>query len=95
MVVELTMAERDPSAGKVIRRKLDRDPIAGEHADIVLPHLAGQMAQHVLAALELDGEHCIRKRLGHLAINGQGIGVLTRTARLGGRAGVTGRGGLR
>jgi len=45
----LPIAVGDPAAGEVIRRKLNDDPVAGEHANIVLAHLTGQMGENGVA----------------------------------------------
>src|SRR5690606_19668631 len=59
----------DPPAGQVVRRKLHHDPVLGQDADVVLPHLAADVSQHAMAVGELDPEHRVRKRLDHSALD--------------------------
>src|SRR5262249_40338405 len=51
-----TLAVDDPALGQVVGGDLDRDPVAGDDPDEVLPHLAGDVRQDAMAALELDHE---------------------------------------
>src|SRR5690606_3730262 len=65
----LLVAVDDPPAGQVVGRKLHHDPILGQDADVVLPHLAADVGQHPVAVGELDPEHRVRKRLHHSALD--------------------------
>jgi hypothetical protein len=69
------MAVRDAASRQVIRRELDGNTVAWKNADVICPHFAGQMAKHIVAILELDGEHRVRKRVNDFAIDGDCIGV--------------------
>src|SRR5262245_56667444 len=57
------VAVGDATAGQVVRRELHLDPVAGEDADVVHPHLAGDVREHLVAVVELDAEHGVRQRL--------------------------------
>jgi hypothetical protein len=68
----LLVAVDDAPAGEVVRRKLDDDPVLGEDADVVLPHLAADVSQHLVTISELYAEHCIRQGLDHSAFDFDG-----------------------
>src|SRR5262245_58315256 len=70
-----SVPERDPPPRQVVRGKLDRDAVAWEDADVVLPHLAGEMAENGVAVLRLDAEHGVRQGLGDAAVHRQRVGV--------------------
>src|SRR3954447_26445498 len=65
--VSSPMAVDDPRAVEVVRRDLDPDAVAGEDADAEAPHLAGAVAEHLVAVVELHPEHRVRERLDDLA----------------------------
>ena len=79
------VAEGDPAAGEIVRRELDRDTVSRQHADVILPHLATQVAEHAVLVLQLHHEHGVRQGVDHLAINGDGIGILAPGALFGRR----------
>src|SRR3954451_17754015 len=58
----------DPGAVEVIRRDLYAYAIAGEDADAEAPHLAGHVAEHLVAVVELNPEHGVRERLDDLSL---------------------------
>src|SRR4051812_32759976 len=58
----------DPGAVEVIRRDLYAYAIAGEDADAEAPHLAGHVAEHLVAIVELNPEHGVRERLDDLSL---------------------------
>src|SRR5262245_37403475 len=58
---------RDPSLAQVIRGKLHRDRVAGDNADEILAHAAGDMGCHHLAVLQLDAELRVREGLADSA----------------------------
>src|SRR3954466_6727921 len=60
-------AIRDPPLGQVVRRELDQHFIAGQDADAVLAHLAGGVAEYLMAILEAHAEHRIGQQLNHRA----------------------------
>src|SRR3954462_5805724 len=57
----------DPCPIQVVWRDLDPDAIAREDADAKPPHLAGHVAQDLVAIVELHPEHGVRERLDDLA----------------------------
>src|SRR4029450_10719725 len=59
----------DAPAGQVVRRELDDDPVLGEDADVVLPHLAADVSQHLVTIRELNAEHGVRQGLDHSAFD--------------------------
>lgn len=58
----LLVAVGDSAAGEIVGGELDLDLVTGEDADVVAPHLARYMAQHVVTVLEFDPEHRIGER---------------------------------
>src|SRR4051812_8795869 len=63
----LLEAVRDPTLGEVVGRQLDEHLVADQHADAVLAHLAGGMAENLMIVLEADAEHGVGQKLDHLA----------------------------
>src|SRR5581483_2393315 len=57
------VAVGDATAGQVVGRELDLDPVAGEDADVVHAHLPGDVCEHLVPVVELDPEHRVGKRL--------------------------------
>jgi hypothetical protein len=60
---QLSLAVHNSPLGQVIRRDFDCDPVAGDDADEILAHLAGDMGEDAMAVLELDHELGVGKRL--------------------------------
>src|SRR5712671_3171439 len=58
----LLIAINDSSAIQVVRRKLHRDFVAGQDANKVFAHLAGDMRQYLVLVLEFHFEHGVRQR---------------------------------
>src|SRR5712671_3299867 len=58
----LFVAVHNPPAIQIVRRKFDRDLVSRQYPDKVLPHLAGNMRQHLVFVFELHLEHGIRQR---------------------------------
>src|SRR3954469_10731389 len=58
----------DPGPVEVVGRDLHADAIAGEDADAESPHLAGHMAEHLVAVVELNPEHGVRERFDDLSL---------------------------
>src|SRR5690606_6259594 len=65
----LLVAVDDASAGQVVRREFDDDPVLGQDADVVLPHLAADVGQNLVAIGELHPEHGVREWLDHPAFD--------------------------
>src|SRR3954447_5540654 len=53
----------DPTAGEVVRRDLDDDPVLREDPDVVLPHLAADVGEDLVPVAQLDPEHRVRESL--------------------------------
>jgi len=53
----LAFAEYDAATRQVVGRKFDFDPIAGNDADVILSHLAGEVGQDDVSILNLHPEH--------------------------------------
>src|SRR5689334_15629648 len=53
------VAEDHAALVEVVGRHLDRDLVAGQHADAVLAHLAAGVGDDVVAVLELDAEAAV------------------------------------
>src|SRR5947209_17856252 len=51
--VRSLVAVDDAPASQVVRRQLDDDPVLGQDADVVLPHLAADMGQNLVAIGDL------------------------------------------
>jgi hypothetical protein len=71
----LAMPERDTTPGEIVGRKLNHDTVARKHTNVVLAHPATQMAQHLVAVLELNLEHGVRERLEDAPLDSNGIRV--------------------
>src|SRR3954454_8072900 len=63
LATRLLVPVDDPTAGQVVRRELDHDPVLGEDADVVLPHLAADVGEDLVPVAQLDPEHRVRERL--------------------------------
>ena len=62
-------AENDPRATQIVGRQLDGDLVAGEDADVVHPHLAGNVGKDFVSIFELDAEHRVGKWFNHYSLN--------------------------
>src|SRR5918998_4126678 len=62
------MAIDDARALEVVRRQLDADAVAREDADPEAPHLARDVAEHLVPVVQLDPEHRVGQGLGDLAL---------------------------
>src|SRR3990170_3472491 len=70
-------SEGNSSAGEVVGRHLDGDGVAGQDADIILPHLAGDVGEDVVflsAGVHLDAEGRVGQRRNDYALYLNGIG---------------------
>src|SRR5918996_2212569 len=63
------VAVGDPSAVEIVRRELDLDPVTRQDADVVTPHLAGDVSEDFVPVVELDLEHRVREGLDDLALH--------------------------
>src|SRR3954463_14110814 len=65
----LLVAVDDAPAGQVVGRQLHDDSVLGKNADVVLPHLAADMSQHLVTIRKLHTEHGVRQGLDHSAFD--------------------------
>src|SRR5215207_8706782 len=65
----LLVAIGDPAAIQVVWGQLDLHPVAGQDADVVPPHLARDVAEHLVPIVELNLEHRVREGLDDLALH--------------------------
>src|SRR5690348_1514526 len=61
----LLEAVDDAAAGQVVGSHLHEDPVAGEDADEVLPHLSADARQHLVLVLELHLEDGVGQGFDH------------------------------
>src|SRR6478752_1854626 len=73
---DLLVPVDDPATRQVVRRQLHHDPVVREDADVVHTHLAADVCQDLVAVLELDPEHGVRKRLDDSALDLDGTLLL-------------------
>src|SRR5688572_2722683 len=66
----LLLAEDDAALGEIVGGELDLDAVAGQDADEVLAHFAGDDAEDLaVGAVELELEHGVGQRLGNGRFN--------------------------
>ena len=65
----LLVAVDDAAPGQVVGGKLHDDPVLGQDADVVLPHLAADVGKHLMTVLQLNAEHRIGQGLDHAALD--------------------------
>ena len=66
---ELPVPVGDPTAIEVVGTQLDLDLVAGEDANVVLPHPTGDGREHGVASVELHPEHRAREGFDDLAFD--------------------------
>ena len=66
-------AVRDATSGEVVRGEFYLHLVARQDADVVHPHLAGDVRQHLVAVVELDTEHGVGQRLQDRAFEHDGV----------------------
>src|ERR1700731_2360305 len=69
----------DAAPGQVVGRQLHHHPVLGQDADVVLPHLAADVSEHLVAVLQLNAEHRIGQGLDHAALDLYGAVLLGHT----------------
>ena len=62
------MAVDDATFGEVIRGHLNRNGIAHQHPDTVLPHTAGGVRKDLMAIVEHHAEHRIWQHFHHFTV---------------------------
>src|SRR5581483_1182040 len=68
-VDQLLVAVDDSPTGEVVRLQFDDDPVLRQDADVVLPHLAADVCQDLVAVGEFHPEHRVREWLDHAALD--------------------------
>src|SRR5215471_14477106 len=63
------VAVDDPATGQVVGRQLHDDPVLRQDADVVLPHLAADVCQDLVAVGEFHPEHGVREWLDYAALD--------------------------
>ena len=63
----------NPALAQIVGRQLHGDVITRENADVVLPHLAGNVCSHDVTVFQLDPKSRVGERLGHDAFHLQGL----------------------
>src|SRR4051812_14427050 len=77
----LLVAVDDATAGQVVGRELHDHAVLGQDADVVLPHLAADVGEDLVAVLQLHAEHRVGERLDHTALDLDGPVLLRHVLR--------------
>src|SRR5690348_5052523 len=75
------VAVDDAAPGEVVGRELHDNPVFRQDADVVLPHLAADVRQDLVAIGELYPKHRVRERLDHSALDLDGPVLLRHVLR--------------
>ena len=67
--VALLVPVHDAAPGQVVGRQLHHHAILGQDADVVLPHLAADVGEHLVAVLQLNAKHGIGQGLDHATLD--------------------------
>src|SRR3990172_5149487 len=67
--VELSSAEGDATFRQIVGRQLYRYAVAGEYANVVLAHLAGNVGGHDVAVIQLDAKQRVVWRFGNRSLH--------------------------
>src|SRR5919112_1015520 len=59
----------DPSPAQVVGAQFHLNPVTWQYSDVVHPHLARDVRQHVVPVVQFDPELRVRQRLGYGAFN--------------------------
>src|SRR3954454_945090 len=65
----LLVAVRDPPSVEVVRGELDLHAVARKDADVVAPHLPGDVPEDLVVVVELHAEHRVGEGLHDLALH--------------------------
>src|SRR6266498_4609643 len=63
------VSESDPTLAQIVRRKLQRDLVAGNDAYVVLAHLACAVRDELVPVVERDAKAGVRQCFSHHAIH--------------------------
>lgn len=72
----VAVAVHDPPAVQIVRRQLDANPVPGRDSNPVASQSAGCVRNALMAILQLDLEHGVRKRLGYDRVQDNGLFLL-------------------
>src|SRR5262245_5438768 len=67
--IRSTLSVGDSTASEVVRRQLHLHLVARQDADVVLPHLPGDLRQYLVTVVQFDAEHGAGKGFGDLAFD--------------------------
>ena len=65
----LAISIRDAPFGEIVGCQFDRDPVAGENADVMLPHFAGNVRHNDMTIFEFNSKGCIGERFGNHSLH--------------------------
>ena len=65
----LFVAIGDSTAVQVVWTQLDLHAVAGQDADVVAAHLAGDVTEHIVSVVQFDPEHRVGESLGDLSLH--------------------------
>src|SRR4029450_1561880 len=68
MTIPSLVAIGDATSTEVVGRELNLHLVAGEDADVIHAHLAGDVGQNLVAVLQLDTKHGIREGFDDLPL---------------------------
>ena len=68
-IARLLGAEHDTALGKVVRRELHGDLVAGKDANVVHAHFSGDVAKNNMPVFEFDPKRGIREILDDLSLH--------------------------
>jgi hypothetical protein len=69
LLVLLLVPVHDPPATEVVGTELYDDPVVGQDADVVHPHLPADVSENLVPVVQLHPEEGIRERLDNRAFN--------------------------
>ena len=76
------VAVDDAASGEVVRAQLDDHSVLGQNADVVLTHLAGNVAKHDVSIAQFHAEHRIRQGFDNRAFDFDDAVLLRHILRL-------------
>jgi hypothetical protein len=65
---DLLVPVHNPTAGEVVGRELYHHTVIWQDSDVVHPHLAADVGEHLVPVIQLHSEHGIRQRFGDRAL---------------------------
>ncbi len=71
------MPVSDSPSCEIVWGKFNSHSITRKNADVIRPHLAGEVTENIVTVIELNGEHCVRESIDHATFNRDGIWILS------------------